>query len=421
LGTRKGDADEMRRVLVILAFLVPLAFAQTQTFTYTYTGLPLPIYPDDWNVISIASIDVPRSIVVGKVTVGVQVQYNGIGDLNLYLYSPIGTRTKLLERDCGSLQNIDTTFDDAAPNKFADYCPAEAGRGPFRGDEPLSNSVGQNGFGRWRLAVENNGSGNTGSLSGFSITITGTGAGPTGPSIGPNTIVSLSSFMNGSMAPGDYVAILGSNLGPNPGVRADATQTLPTTLGQTQVNFDGNAAPMFYASQNFIAVHAPFTLNPGATTQITVVTPSGTSVAVPLTVVPAKPGVLTYQVGGQGQAKAINQDGSINGDPSLITTEKPAPAGSTIAVYATGLGAVNPAIVAGTPPPTDPLSTTVSPVTATIGGQDATVLWAGAAPTLTGIYQVNITVPATARSGANRLVLTSAGNSSQADVTIQVK
>jgi len=30
-------------------------------------------------------------------------------------------------------------------------------------------------------------------------------------------------------------------------------------------------------------------------------------------------------------------------------------------------------------------------------------------------------VPATATSGANRLVLTSAGNSSQADVTVQVK
>jgi uncharacterized protein (TIGR03437 family) len=407
-------------VLVILAILAPLAFAQTQTITYTYSGLPLPIYPDDWNVIAIGSIDVNQSIVITKVTVSVQVQYSGVGDLNLYFYSPKGTRTKLLERNCGSLQNINTTFDDAAGTKFSDFCPAEAGRGPFRGNEPLSNSNGQNAFGRWRLAVENNGSGNTGTLTGFSITITGPAAGGP-PVIGPRTIVSLSSLMNGSVAPGDYVAILGAGVGPTPSIRADATKPLPTTLGASSATFDGTAAPMFFASNNFLAVHAPFTLSPGATTQIQVVNTSGTSTAVPLTVVAAKPGVLTYESDGRGQARAINQDGSLNGDPSLISSEKPAPAGSFIAVYATGLGAVNPPIVAGTPPPIDILSTTVATVTANIGGQDAAVLWAGAAPTQTGVYQVNIVVPATARSGANRLVLTAAGNSSQPDVTIQVQ
>jgi uncharacterized protein (TIGR03437 family) len=400
--------------------LAPLAFAQTQTFTYTYSGLPLPIYPDDWNVIAIGSIDVNRSIVISKVTVSVQVQFNGVGDLNLYFYSPIGTRTKLLERNCGSLQNIDTTFDDGAQTKFSDFCPAQAGQGPFRGNEPLANSNGQNAFGRWRLAVENNGSGNTGTLTGYSITITGSAAGGA-PVIGPRTIVSLSSLLNGSVAPGDYVAILGAGLGPTPNIRADATKQLPTTLGASSATFDGTSAPMFFASNNLLAVHAPFTLTPGATTQIQVVNTSGTSTAVPLTVVAAKPGVLTYESEGRGQARAINQDGTLNGDPSLITTEKPAPAGSVIAVYATGLGAVNPPIVAGTPPPVDVLSTTVSTVTANIGGQDATVQWAGAAPLQTGVYQVNIIVPPTARSGANRLVLTAAGNSSQPDVTIQVQ
>jgi uncharacterized protein (TIGR03437 family) len=410
----------MRKALLTFAAFAPLAFAQTQTLTYTYTGLPLPIYPNDWNVISVASITFPRSIIVSKVTATVQVQYNGVGDLNLFLYSPLGTRTKLLERNCGSLQNIDTTFDDSAPNAFSDFCPTEAGRGPFRGNEPLANSNGQNAFGTWRLAVENNASPNTGTLTGFSITVTGTLAGG-GPVIAPGTVVSLSSLQNGSVAPGDYVAILGANLGPTPGVRADATQPLPTTLGQTSVTFDQVAVPMFYASNNFVAVQAPFSLPDGTTTQIKVVTPSGSSTAVPLTVVAAKPGVLTNESAGRGQARAINQDGSPNGDGSQIATQKPAPPGSRIAVYATGLGALYPAIPAGTPPPADPLSTTVSPVTASIGGQNATVLWAGGAPTQTGVYQVDILVPATARSGAARLVLTSAGNSSQSDVTIQIQ
>ena len=42
---------------------------------------------------------------------------SGVGDLNVYLYSADGTRTKLLERNCGGLLNIDTTFDDSATTK----------------------------------------------------------------------------------------------------------------------------------------------------------------------------------------------------------------------------------------------------------------------------------------------------------------
>ena len=108
----------MRKSLLILAAFTPLMFAQTQTLSYTYSGLPLPVYPNDWNTWSIISIFFPRSLAVTKVTVSAQVQYSGVGDLNVYLWSPAGTRTKLLERNCGSLQNIDTTFDDSAATRF---------------------------------------------------------------------------------------------------------------------------------------------------------------------------------------------------------------------------------------------------------------------------------------------------------------
>src|SRR4051794_18807390 len=104
----------MRKCLLMLAAIAPLAFAQTQTFTYSYGGLSIPIYPDEWDTIGVASILVPRSISISKVTATLQVQYSGIGDLNVYLYSANGTRSKLLERNCGSLVNIDTTFDDSA-------------------------------------------------------------------------------------------------------------------------------------------------------------------------------------------------------------------------------------------------------------------------------------------------------------------
>src|SRR6516164_3969690 len=126
----------MRKFVLLLAAVAPLAFSQTQTLTYTYTGLPLPIYPDDWNTWSIINIFVPKSLSVTSVTASVQVQYAGVGDLNVYLWSANGTRTKLLERNCGSLQNIDTTFDDSASTRFSNTCPQPGGTASFQGNEP---------------------------------------------------------------------------------------------------------------------------------------------------------------------------------------------------------------------------------------------------------------------------------------------
>jgi uncharacterized protein (TIGR03437 family) len=148
---------------------------------------------------------------------------------------------------------------------------------------------------------------------------------------------------------------------------------------------------------------------------------SGSSSAIPLIASTANPGVFTYEAGGGGQAKATNQDGSPNGDGSIFGTDKPAPPGSIISVYATGLGAVTPAVAAGTPAPATPLSPTVSPVTAYVAGRAATVSFAGLTPAMTGVYQVNITVPTSAPSGTDRLVLYVNGIGSQTGATIQVK
>ena len=407
----------MRKSLLVLALAAPFVFGQTQTFTYSYSGLPLPIYPDDWNTVTAISLMVPRSLTVSKVTATLNLQYSGVGDLNVFLFSAAGTRSKLLERNCSGLVNVNATFDDSASSKFSDACPNQAG-GTYRGNEPLSNSNGENAFGFWRIAVENNGSSRTGSIVGFSVSITGTVLSP--PFIGPNTIVSTANLQGGSIAPGDQISVIGVNLGPSDGVRADASKALPTTLGQTTVTFDGVAAPMYYASDNLVQVQAPFSLN-AATTKIQVQAASGTSSAVTLPVVPTNPGILTYDATGQGQARALNQDGSLNGDGSITGSDHAASVGTVLQVYTTGLGAVTPAISAGTPAPSSPLSTVSLPVTASIGGRSANVLFAGAAPGLIGVYQVNVVVPALAPTGAARLVISVDNNASQAGVTVQIR
>jgi uncharacterized protein (TIGR03437 family) len=406
----------MKKTILGMLSFAPLIFAQAQTFTYTYSGLPIPIYPDDWDTVGVATIYVPRAISITKVTASVQVQFSGVGDLNVFMWSAAGTRIRLAERNCSGLQNIDTTFDDAAGSRFSDTCPVEAGRGPFRGNEPLANANGQIALGYWRLGVENNGSDRTGTLNGFSITITGTPVGA--PVIGPNTIVSAATFQGGSVAPGDQVAIFGANLGPAVGVRATAGQPLPTSLAGTSVSFEGTPAPIIYASDKLVAAQVP-ALAPGSTARIQVTASSGTSSSISLPVVPVKPGVVTYETGGKGQAQAINQDGSINGDGSISGSRGAAP-GSVIQLFATGLGAVNPPIQPGNPAPMSPLSTVTAPVSAAIGGRAAMVTYAGAAPGLIGTYQVNVTIPAATPTGAARVVLSVDGSPSQDDVTIQV-
>jgi len=222
-------------------------------------------------------------------------------------------------------------------------------------------------------------------------------------------------------APGDQISIFGANLGPTDGVRAAVGQNLPTTLGQTTVTFDGVPAPIYYVSDKFVAVQAPTNLSVGSNSRVQVNATSGTSGAVPITIASANPGLYTYEAGGSGQAKALNQDGSPNGDGSILGTDKPAPPGSVISVYATGLGPVSPAVSQGTPAPSSPLSVTSLPVTATIAGRSATVTFAGLAPGTVGAYQVNILVPPSTPSGTARLTLSVDGNVSQNAVTVEIK
>ena len=408
----------MRKLLLASVAFASLTFGQTQTFTYSYSGLPLPVFPDDWNVWSILPVFVPKSIAITKVTASVTVQYSGVGDLNVYMWSPSGTRTKLLERNCGALQNINVTFDDGAPSMFRDACPSTTG-GIYRGNEPLANSKNENGFGYWRLGVENNGSSRTGTVTGFTVTITGNVLGP--PVIGPNTILSTASFETGAIAPGDQLTLLGVNLGPTDGIRADPTKTLPTTLGQTTVTFDGVAAPLYYVSDGVVQVQSPVGLTPRSTTRILVTASTGSSLAIPVPVFSTNPGIFTYDASGHGQAKAVNQDGSLNGDGTITGSDVPAAAGSVIQVYASGLGAVNPQVSQGTPAPNSPLSLVTGRVTAAIAGVPADVSFAGLAPGMIGVYQVNITVPAKLPSGTARLVVYVDGIASQNAVTVQLR
>lgn len=396
------------------AFLSSIALGQTsETVTYSYNGNAVPIFADEADVISIATIYVPKALKISKVTARVQIAFDGAGDLNVFLYSPILTRTKLMERNCGSLRNIDTTFDDAAPEKFSDFCPTEAGRGPYRGNEPLSNFNDQIALGTFRLAVENNGSNKVGWLTGFSVTITGTYG--TEPTFRKESIVSSASIRStGTVAPGERISIFGAGLGPGEGVTAP-TGNLPTTLAGTTVLVDNVAIPIAYVSNLRVDVQLPYVWAPAGVTHFQVSRNGFTTEPVEVDVAYTRPAVYTTQALGVGQLKAINADGKLNGP------DRPAEKGSVISLYASGLGNVTPDFTAGTVAPSSPLYYSAYPVSASIAGVPCQVQFAGLAPGLVGIFQVNVRIDPTISSGAKEFLLYSYGSSSQDGVLVYVK
>jgi uncharacterized protein (TIGR03437 family) len=108
-----------------------------------------------------------------------------------------------------------------------------------------------------------------------------------------------------------------------------------------------------------------------------------------LPVAPAVPGIFTIDSSGNGQAAVFNQDGTIN-SPS-----NPARKGSVIVIYATGAGLMDPPMADGAIAPLSlPLPKPRLGVAVRVGGFDAAVQYAGAAPGLVaGAIQVNALVP----------------------------
>ena len=114
---------------------------------------------------------------------------------------------------------------------------------------------------------------------------------------------------------------------------------------------------------------------------------------------------------GTGQGSIVKSD-----QVTLAQPGTPAGIGETVVIYCTGLGAVTPAVKEGAPAPsTPPLSTTVNPVTLTIGGKAAQVAFSGLTPGFAGLYQVNAVVPAGITTGDTvPVILSVAGQTSPA-------
>lgn len=134
-----------------------------------------------------------------------------------------------------------------------------------------------------------------------------------------------------------------------------------------------------------------------------------------ITVAAARPAIFTTNEQGTGQGAILNQDFLPN------SATNAAERGSVVQIFATGLGATTLAVPSGQSAPGDPPALVTAAVEARIGGQSATVQFAGLAPGFVGLYQVNVVVPANIQPGPGvELILTQNGVSSNT-VTLAIR
>jgi uncharacterized protein (TIGR03437 family) len=257
--------------------------------------------------------------------------------------------------------------------------------------------------GLWAITLGNGASGGDINYLYFTAAITSNGAqaGLLGSLAPPAQITGIHNAASGpeaAIAPGEVVQLSGITVGPRPAVTSTALTSAAnatTSLGGTTVTVNGTPAPILYASADVTNIIVPWGVTgTSASIVVTAGTTTGQTMTMPLAA--TAPGLFP--------GATYNQDGTPN------STSNPAAAGTVVVFYATGLGQTDPPGQDGVRYGSLVLAETVAPVTATIGGQTAQVIYAGSAPgQIAGVMQVEIVVPAGAGTGGVPVVITTGG------------
>jgi uncharacterized protein (TIGR03437 family) len=241
------------------------------------------------------------------------------------------------------------------------------------------------------------------------------------------TMVNAASFSGDrGIAPGTIVELYGAYLPSK-----DTMGGFPSTsIDGVSVLINDSPVPLFRVLGNSgrLTFLMPTNARETGTASIRLRTPEGMSVATPLTLTEAAPGIFTF-IDPADTAKpyaAATRAGTaflaipramasrlqLPSDCSAVNVAsicgEPVLAGERLQIYATGLGRATPGGSQSAPPlPTgdiapaggNPLYETVLKPEVTIGGLPARVDFSGLTPGAAGLYQVNVVVPAAVAAG----------------------
>jgi uncharacterized protein (TIGR03437 family) len=251
---------------------------------------------------------------------------------------------------------------------------------------------------------------------GLSVTFTVTAI--NAPSLLANSVVdgvTFNPYM--SPAPGSIISISGQNL--SLATLASGAGALPQILGTTRVLLvtaaDTVPLPLQYVSPGQINALLPTNISPGSYS-LRVETASVPSNDIPLLVASFDPGILTQNGTGRGSGIFIKSDGSV------VTVSNPADRGSTITLFAAGLGAVNPPVAADQPcAVAEPFNRTVAVPRVFFDIYSADLIYSGLPAGAPTPYQVTVRVPAQLTPATNISVSLAIGGFESNRVTIPVQ
>jgi len=216
------------------------------------------------------------------------------------------------------------------------------------------------------------------------------------PAVSNDGVVSAASYVptgfpHSGIARGSFFSVFGQNLGPADGqvVTSLPLQTslngtsVRVTVGETTVD-----ALIHYTSAGQINAVLP-SRTPAGDGTLTVTYAGQTSAAAPIHVVNRSFGIFTRNMAGRGPA--IIQNFVSQSVQPLNGISAAAEPGQIAILWGTGLGPIS-----GNDAVAPPAGNLTSNVQVLVGGQSATVLYAGRSPQFPGIDQINFQVPATA-------------------------
>jgi len=210
------------------------------------------------------------------------------------------------------------------------------------------------------------------------------------------------------VSPGELVMLKGAELA---GAEAQAGAfPLPRSIDGVSVTIGGIVEPLLYAGPAQINFQAPTELPVGVTTLV-VTRGNQASVARPIRVIDATPGIFTATSDGRTAPIVVHAS-----DYSLVTAQNPAVGGEFLTLFCTGLGLTTPNIRAGDAAPAMPVPIRADLRIIGLG----TVTYAGLAPGSAGVYQVNFQLRPDVAAVTTFIVLTM-GNEMSNMVPLVVK
>jgi uncharacterized protein (TIGR03437 family) len=237
------------------------------------------------------------------------------------------------------------------------------------------------------------------------------------PDISFNSMISI--FGSGFAAPG-VTRVLSS---------ADLLEgrTIPPELACIGAEVGGRRAPVTFVSANQINLQAPTSpllgpvevrvlANPGRPNEVR----SDARTGVPQQ--SHAPAFFTFFSNGRNIA-AQHTNFDLAGDPGVIARARPVAPGDVVILYGTGFGLTEPLFASGAI--ADRQARLRDPFKVTVGGvtlQPEDILYAGLSPgSVSGLYQFNVRIPATASEGDVPVVIEIGGQRTQSGATIRVR